>query len=88
MGPVLNQHCASPARQCACTILAMVCGTAHWSGFTCANCYTQMDERGLLVDAIKQLDELFLLVIVGEFNSGALVNQPATSCHCWPYCPI
>lgn len=30
----------------------------------------QMDERGLLADAIKQLDELFLLVVVGEFNSG------------------
>jgi hypothetical protein len=31
----------------------------------------QMDERGLLADALKQLDELFLLVVVGEFNSGA-----------------
>lgn len=30
----------------------------------------QMDERGLLADALKQLDELFLLVVVGEFNSG------------------
>ena len=29
-----------------------------------------MEELNLLVDAIKQLDELFLLVIVGEFNSG------------------
>lgn len=33
-------------------------------------CPPQMDERGLLADAIKQLDELFLLVVVGEFNSG------------------
>ena len=29
-----------------------------------------MGERELLADAIKQLDELFLLVIVGEFNAG------------------
>ena len=30
----------------------------------------QMDEMSMLTDAIKQLDELFLLVVVGEFNSG------------------
>lgn len=30
----------------------------------------ELEELNLLVDAIKQLDELFLLVIVGEFNSG------------------
>ncbi|KAG6542178.1 hypothetical protein Mapa_016410 [Marchantia paleacea] len=30
----------------------------------------EMEEISLLVDAVKQLDELFLLVIVGEFNSG------------------
>lgn len=29
-----------------------------------------MEEVSLLVDAVSQLDELFLLVIVGEFNSG------------------
>lgn len=29
-----------------------------------------MEEVSLLVDAVAQLDELFLLVIVGEFNSG------------------
>ena len=29
-----------------------------------------LEERALLKDALKQLDELFLLVIVGEFNSG------------------
>ena len=29
-----------------------------------------MEELSLLTDAIKQLDELFLLVVVGEFNSG------------------
>uniref|UniRef100_A0A7I4EYZ8 G domain-containing protein n=1 Tax=Physcomitrium patens TaxID=3218 RepID=A0A7I4EYZ8_PHYPA len=29
-----------------------------------------MEEVSLLVDALKQLDELFLSVIVGEFNSG------------------
>ena len=29
-----------------------------------------MEELSLLRDAIKQLDELFLLVVVGEFNSG------------------
>ena len=30
----------------------------------------QMEEMSMLTDAIKQLDELFLLVVVGEFNSG------------------
>jgi len=30
----------------------------------------ELEELNLLVDAIKQLDELFLMVIVGEFNSG------------------
>ena len=30
----------------------------------------EMEELSLLTDAIKQLDELFLLVVVGEFNSG------------------
>ena len=30
----------------------------------------EMEELGLLGDALKQLDELFLLVVVGEFNSG------------------
>ncbi|KAH9315399.1 hypothetical protein KI387_024026, partial [Taxus chinensis] len=30
----------------------------------------QMQEISLLVDAVAQLDKLFLLVIVGEFNSG------------------
>ena len=29
-----------------------------------------MEERGIVDDALKQLDELFLLVVVGEFNSG------------------
>lgn len=29
-----------------------------------------MEELGLVKDALKQLDELFLLVVVGEFNSG------------------
>jgi GTPase SAR1 family protein len=29
-----------------------------------------MEEVSLLIDAVKQLDELFLLVIVGEYNSG------------------
>jgi hypothetical protein len=43
-----------------------------------------MDERGLLADALKQLDELFLLVVVGEFNSGApLYVPPPTQRH---YC--
>ena len=34
------------------------------------------DERGALTDSLRQLDELFLLVIVGEFNAGksALIN--------------
>ncbi len=40
------------------------------------------DDRSALADSIRQLDELFLLVIAGEFNSGksafvnALVGQP------------
>jgi hypothetical protein len=29
-----------------------------------------MEEAQLLRDAVKQLDELFLLVVLGEFNSG------------------
>ena len=34
------------------------------------------DERGALADSIRQLDELFLVVIVGEFNAGksAFIN--------------
>ena len=34
------------------------------------------DERGALTESLRQLDELFLLVIVGEFNAGksALIN--------------
>ncbi|MFQ5419868.1 MAG: dynamin family protein, partial [Anaerolineae bacterium] len=40
------------------------------------------DERSALAESIRQLDELFLLVVAGEFNSGksafinALVGQP------------
>lgn len=36
----------------------------------------QLEEASLLKDAILQLDELFLLVVVGEFNSGksAVIN--------------
>jgi hypothetical protein len=30
----------------------------------------QLEEAQLLRDAVKQLDELFLLVVLGEFNSG------------------
>ena len=30
----------------------------------------EMSEMSMLTDALKQLDELFLLVVVGEFNSG------------------
>ena len=29
-----------------------------------------LEEAALLRDALRQLDELFLLVVVGEFNSG------------------
>ena len=34
------------------------------------------EERGALTDSLRQLDELFLLVVVGEFNAGksALIN--------------
>jgi small GTP-binding protein len=34
------------------------------------------DERGALADSLRQLDELFLLVVVGEFNAGksAFIN--------------
>lgn len=34
------------------------------------------DERGALVDSLRQLDELFLVVVVGEFNAGksAFIN--------------
>lgn len=37
--------------------------------FLQASC-PDMEEVSLLQDALKQLDELFLLVVVGEFNSG------------------
>jgi hypothetical protein len=37
-----------------------------------------LEERSLLVDALKQLDELFLLVVVGEFNSGKSSVRPLT----------
>ncbi|MEX1309952.1 MAG: dynamin family protein, partial [Candidatus Sulfomarinibacteraceae bacterium] len=34
------------------------------------------DDRGALTESLRQLDELFLLVVVGEFNAGksALIN--------------
>ena len=36
-----------------------------------------MEEAGLLADALKQLDEPFLVVVVGEFNSGkSTVRKP------------
>ena len=39
-----------------------------------------MEEAGLLADALKQLDEPFLVVVVGEFNSGkSTVRAPV--CH-------
>lgn len=40
------------------------------------NACPSLEEVGLLRDSVKQLDELFLVVIVGEFNSGksAVVN--------------
>ncbi len=34
-----------------------------------------MEEAGLLADALKQLDEPFLVVVVGEFNSGKSTVQ-------------
>jgi len=41
-----------------------------------------LEERSLLVDALKQLDELFLLVVVGEFNSGkSSVSGGRHLCH-------
>jgi hypothetical protein len=33
-------------------------------------CACVLQETSLLRDALRQLDELFLLVVVGEFNSG------------------
>lgn len=30
----------------------------------------EMEELGLLTESVKQLDELFLVVVCGEFNSG------------------
>lgn len=47
-----------------------------------------MEEAALLGDALKQLDELFLLVVVGEFNSGARGGRAlpgadrAATCRC------
>src|SRR6185436_3261703 len=36
----------------------------------------EADDRGALAESIRQLDELFLLVVVGEFNAGksTLIN--------------
>lgn len=48
----------------------------------------QMEELSMLTDALKQLDELFLLVVVGEFNSGkssvinALLGSRYAVCCC------
>jgi predicted GTPase len=43
---------------------------------TLADTKAPADDRGVLADSICQLDELFLLVTVGEFNSGksAFIN--------------
>lgn len=47
----------------------------------------EMQEMSMLTDALKQLDELFLLVVVGEFNSGkssvinALLGSRYDSCN-------
>ena len=40
------------------------------------SCDTPVEDLGALDDSIRQLDELFLLVVVGEFNAGksALIN--------------
>lgn len=36
----------------------------------CCTAQQQMDELPLLRDAITNLDDVFLVVVVGEFNSG------------------
>ncbi len=47
-----------------------------------ANTEAEQSDRKALADSVRQLDELFLLVVVGEFNSGksafinALLGQP------------
>ena len=42
----------------------------YWHIHVLQEATPEMEELSLLRDAIKQLDELFLLVVVGEFNSG------------------
>ena len=49
----------SPACLCSPQVLAFL---EEWC--------PQLEEAQLLRDAVKQLDELFLLVVLGEFNSG------------------
>ena len=39
-----------------------------------------MEEAQLLRDSIKQLDELFLLVVLGEFNSGGWLPRASAGC--------
>ena len=41
-----------------------------WHLFWAQEVVPGMEEAGLLADALKQLDEPFLVVVVGEFNSG------------------
>ena len=52
-------YCLMP---CTCTALQVLAFLEQWC--------PQLEEAQLLRDAMKQLDELFLLVVLGEFNSG------------------
>ena len=57
-------------------LLAEVRRTLSGVGETLASCDATQADRERLAASVRQLDELFLLVIVGEFNAGksALIN--------------
>ncbi len=58
------------------TLLTEVRRTLASVGETLAACEATEEDRQRFADSVRQLDELFLLVVVGEFNAGksALIN--------------
>lgn len=47
-----------------------------------------LEEAQLLRDAVKQLDELFLLVVLGEFNSGGWGGRGRIMATCGHACSL
>lgn len=67
-GPSRQQHACTcvPARPASPYCLCLYCPRLVLPACTAQ----QMDELPLLRDAITNLDDVFLVVVVGEFNSG------------------